>query len=70
MILIKACFVFCVLGFFYLVGFDRVYWALDTADAALKAAYHHAAAQSAERHCTTRTQLPQRTTRKVSPDGC
>lgn len=70
MILFKACFVFIVLGVLYVIGMDNVFWALDTADAALKASYRHAVAESAARHCSTRTALPKRTTRKVAPDGC
>lgn len=72
MILFKAFFVAIILAVLYIVGMDRVFWALDTADAALKASYRHAVAQSAARKCTTttRTQLPKRTTRKASPDGC
>lgn len=70
MFLIKTFFVCIILAVLYVVGMDRVFLALDTADAALKGAYRHAVAESAARHCTTRTQLPKRTTRKVSPDGC
>jgi hypothetical protein len=66
----KALFTLVLLGILYVIGLDGVYLALDTADAALKGAYHHAVAESAARRCTTRTQLPKRTTRKESPDGC
>ncbi len=66
----KALFCLVLLGILWLIGLPRVYLLLDTADAALKASYRQAVAESKERRCTTRTQLPKRTTRKVDPDGC
>lgn len=66
----KALFTLVLLGILYAIGLDGVYLALDTADVALKGAYRKAVAESEARRCTTRTQLPKRTTRKVDPDGC
>ncbi len=66
----KALFTLALLAILYVLGLDRLYLLLDTADVALKGAYHHAVAESEARRCTTRTQLPKRTTRKVDPDGC
>lgn len=66
----KLIFTLILLGILWLIGLPRVYLALDTADAALKASYRQAVAESKQRRCVTRTQLPKRTTRKDSPDGC
>lgn len=47
--MIKTFFVLCLLGCLYCCGFDSLFWALDTADAALRASYAHAMAESAAR---------------------